>query len=195
MKQSNFQVNIGNVGVAVTLTGGMTTQNKLNRTLLNETAAQTQVEPNAKFIVEGVDHYKNLFSFSNNFNLKLKFQLIAQRKVEYENYRFKYPSLLAVVIESINVKVLDNQKVVGKFFYRFHVSEDLLISELAEIIKFKINSKIREDEDKLGPKDRILFFNNRLSMSDGQVIKELYEKSRENDGWLYIDFIVDSIVV
>ena len=64
MKQSNFQFNIGNVGVAGTLTGGMTTQNKLNRTLLNETAAQTQVETNGKFIVEGVDHYKNLFSFS-----------------------------------------------------------------------------------------------------------------------------------
>jgi len=84
---------------------------------------------------------------------------------------------------------------VGKFFYRFHVSEDLLVSELSEIMKFKINSKIREDEDKLGPKDRILFFNNRLSVSDTTVVKELYEKSRENDGWLYIDFIIDSIVV
>lgn len=135
-----------------------------------------------------------IFSLSVSI-AKFIFSPIAQRKVEYENYRFKYPSLLAVVIESINVKVLDKQKVVGKFFYRFHVSEDLLISELAEIIKFKINSKIREDEDKLGPKDRILLFNNRLSMSDGLVIKELYEKSRENDGWLYIDFIVDSIVV
>ena len=100
-----------------------------------------------------------------------------------------------MAIESINVKVLDNQKTVGKFFYRFHVSEDLLVSELAEIMKFKINSKIREDDDKLGPKDRILFFNNRLSMSETTVIKELYEKSRENDGWLYIDFIIDSIVV
>ncbi len=39
MKQSNFQVNIGNVGVAGTLNGGITTQNKLNRTLLTETAA------------------------------------------------------------------------------------------------------------------------------------------------------------
>ncbi len=100
-----------------------------------------------------------------------------------------------MAIESINVKVLENQKTVGKFFYRFHVSEDLLVSELAEIMKFKINSKIREDDDKLGPKDRILFFNNRLSMSETTVIKELYEKSRENDGWLYIDFIIDSIVV
>jgi hypothetical protein len=50
---------------------------------------------NSKFIVEGVDHYRNLFSFT-------------QRKVEYENYRFKYPSLLAVVIESINTKIIDN---------------------------------------------------------------------------------------
>jgi hypothetical protein len=40
-------------------------------------------------IREGVDHYKKLFSF-------------VQRKVEYENYRFKHPTLLAVVIESIN---------------------------------------------------------------------------------------------
>jgi Autophagy protein Atg8 ubiquitin like len=103
--------------------------------------------------------------------------------------------LLAVVIESINVKVIENQKVIGKFFYRFHVSEDLAVSELAEIIKFKINSKIREDEDKLGPKERILFFNNRLSVSETTVIKEVYEKCRENDGWLYLDFLIDSLVV
>ena len=68
---------------------------------------------------------------------------------------------MAVVIESINVKVIDNQKILGKFFYRFHVSEDLLMSELSEIMKFKINSKIRDEEDKLGPKDRLIFFNNR----------------------------------
>jgi hypothetical protein len=54
------------------------------------------------------------------------------------------------VLESINVKVIDNQKVIGKFFYRFHVSEDLQVSELAEIMKYKINTKIREEEEKLG---------------------------------------------
>ena len=43
------------------------------------------------------------------------FDVLAQRKVEYENYRFKYPSLLAVVIESINVKVVENQKMIGKW--------------------------------------------------------------------------------
>jgi hypothetical protein len=125
-----------------------------------------------------VDHYKTLFSFT-------------QRKVEYENYRFKYPSLLAVVIESINVKVLENQKIVGKFFYRFHVSEDLLMSELSEIMKFKINSKIREEDDKLGPKDRVIFFNNRQTVTETTIIKDVYERCRESDGWLFLDFIID----
>ena len=125
-----------------------------------------------------MDHYKTLFSFT-------------QRKVEYENYRFKYPSLLAVVIESINVKVLENQKIVGKFFYRFHVSEDLLMSELSEIMKFKINSKIREEDDKLGPKDRVIFFNNRQTVTETTIIKDVYERCRESDGWVFLDFIID----
>ena len=45
-------------------------------------------------IKEGEDHYKKLFTF-------------IQRKVEYENYRFKHPTLLAVVIESINTRITD----------------------------------------------------------------------------------------
>lgn len=67
---------------------------------------------------------------------------LAQRKVEYENFRFKHPTLLAVVIESINVKVIDNQRLIGRFFFRFHVSDDLTIGELSEIMKFKINAKL-----------------------------------------------------
>ncbi len=103
--------------------------------------------------------------------------------------------MLAVVVESINVKVIENQKIIGKFFYRFHVSEDMSIAELAEIIKFKLNTKIREDEDKLGPKERILFFNNRMSVSDTLIMKEFYEKFRESDGWVYIDFLIDTIII
>ena len=100
-----------------------------------------------------------------------------------------------MVVESINVKVIENQKIIGKFFYRFHVSEDMSIAELAEIIKFKLNTKIREDEDKLGPKERILFFNNRMSVSDTLIMKEFYEKFRESDGWVYIDFLIDTIII
>eukprot|EP00347_Sterkiella_histriomuscorum_P020340 403338183 len=147
---------------------------------LNATNDSADFYQNDKFILEGVDHYKSLFSFT-------------QRKVEYENFRFKYPTLLAVVIESINSQVIDNQKIIGKFFYRFHVSDDLTVGELAEIIKFKINAKIRDDDDKLAQKERILFFNNRLSCSEQLELKDVYEKMRETDGWLYLNFIIEQI--
>ena len=61
-----------------------------------------------------MDHYKKRFTF-------------IQRKVEYENYRFKHPTLLAVVIELINNKVTDNQRMFQNIYYRFHVSQDLSI--------------------------------------------------------------------
>ena len=47
-----------------------------------------------------------------------------------------------MVIESINSKVIDRQRLIGKFFFRFHVSDDLNIGELVEIMKFKVNAKI-----------------------------------------------------
>ena len=71
------------------------------------------------------------------------------------------------------------------------MSDDLTVGELAEIIKFKVNSRIEEEDFKLGPKERILFFNNRLSCSESLELKEVYDKMRESDGWLYLDFIIE----
>ncbi|CDW87988.1 UNKNOWN [Stylonychia lemnae] len=127
---------------------------------LYQSQESTEIFQIDKFISEGVDHYRNLFSF---------------------------------MIESINQQVIDNQKIIGKFFYRFHVSDDLTIGELSEIIKFKINSKIREEEEKLSQKERIIFFNNRLSCSETLELKEVYDKMRESDGWLYMDFLIEVI--
>ena len=79
--------------------------------------------------------------------------------MEYENFKFKHPSLLAVVIEHIETKVIDNQKLIGRFFFRFHVSDDLSIGELAEIMKFKINAKILNPSARLVARDRVVFFN------------------------------------
>ena len=76
----------------------------------------TRVQSDAK-ITEGIDHYKRLFSF-------------VQRKVEYENFRFKHPSLLALVVESINNRVTDKQRDFRNLYYRFHVSQDLTVKDL-----------------------------------------------------------------
>lgn len=67
--------------------------------------------------------------------------------------------MLAVVIESINTQVIDSQKLLGKFFFRFHVSDDITIGELCEIIKFKINVKITDPLQRLTSKEKLIFFN------------------------------------
>ena len=90
---------------------------------------RTQI-PSSNEPGEGIDHYKKLFSFSKLRHRNNLSFILAQRKVEFENFRFKHPSMLAVVIESINTKVIDTQRLIGRFFFRFHVSDDINIGEL-----------------------------------------------------------------
>ena len=54
----------------------------------------------------------------------------------------------------------------GRFFFRFHVSDDLTVGELAEIMKFKINAKIVNPVDRLTSKERVIFFNQRISIGE-----------------------------
>lgn len=126
----------------------------------------------------GEDHFKKLFTF-------------IQRKVEYENFRFKHPTLLAVVIESINSRITDRQRMFTKIFYRYHISQDLSIADLQDVIKFKINAYIDNHEDKISKKDKVIFFNENTSIASTSGLRELYISKREDDGWLYLDFIVE----
>mmetsp|Transcript_7491 Transcript_7491/g.12655 ORF Transcript_7491/g.12655 Transcript_7491/m.12655 type:complete len:150 (-) Transcript_7491:37-486(-) len=130
-------------------------------------------------IREGEDFYKKLFTF-------------IQRKVEYENFRFKHPSLVAVVIEAINTKITDNQRMFRHLFYRFHVSQDLSVKDLQETVKFKINSRIESSLDKISKKDKVIFFNENISVSEHLLLRDLYIEKREDDGWLYLDFLVEA---
>jgi len=113
--------------------------------------------------------------------------------VEFENFRFKHPSMLAVVIESINTQVIDKQKLLGKFFFRFHISDDITIGELCEIIKFKMNVKISDPLIRLTAKEKIIFFNQRISVSESMDIQSLYTSKHEDDGWLYLDFLIEEL--
>lgn len=75
-----------------------------------------------------------------------------------------------MVIESINNKVIERQRIIGKFFFRFHVSDDLNVGELCEIMKFKINAKIQDPTLRLNQKERIVFFNQRISVGESHDI-------------------------
>ena len=123
---------------------------QMQQSLLEQNKQGKRNDPPIK---EGEDHFKKMFTF-------------IQRKVEYENYSFKHPNLLAVVIESINQKVTDNQRMFTHLYYRFHVSQDLTIGDLAETIKFKMNCQIENHMDKISKKDKVIFFNENISISE-----------------------------
>ncbi len=89
------------------------------------------------------------------------------------------------------MKVIDNQRLIGRFYFRFHVSDDLTIGELSEIMKFKINAKLQNIQQRLFSRERVVFFNNRISVTDATEVQALYNKKREDDGWLYLDFIIE----
>ena len=71
------------------------------------------------------------------------------------------------------------------------MSDDITIGELSEIMKFKINGKISNPIDRLTTKERVVFFNQRISIGESQDVSRIYQQYREADGWLYLDFIVE----
>ena len=68
---------------------------------------------------------------------------------------------------------------------------DLSTGDLAEIIKFKMNCQIDNTLDKITKKDKVVFFNENISIMENSELRELYFQKSEEDGWLYLDFLVE----
>ena len=58
-------------------------------------------------------------------------------------------------------------------------------------MKFKLNTKIESGLDKISPKDSIILFNENISLNGATYLRDLYIDKREDDGWLYLDFIIE----
>ena len=48
--------------------------------------------------------------------------------------------------------------------------------------------------ERLTSKERVVFFNQRISVGESMDIQSLYNKYREDDGWLYLDFLVEELI-
>ena len=68
----------------------------------------------------------------------------------------------------------------------------MTIKDLQEILKFKLNSKIEDPSHKIMTKDRVVLFNDNVSMAGDSILRDLYVNRREDDGWLYLDFLIES---
>ena len=58
-------------------------------------------------------------------------------------------------------------------------------------MKFKINAKIQNMAVRLNSRERVVFFNERISVSENTEVQTLYNHKKEEDGWLYLDFIIE----
>ena len=68
----------------------------------------------------------------------------------------------------------DNQKNFRDLYFRFHVSQDLTIGDLQEVIKFKLNCKIDNPSQKIVVKDKVVLFNENISLLEGTGLRDLY---------------------
>ena len=60
-------------------------------------------------------------------------------------------------------------------------------------MKFKINVKISNPMERLTSKERVIFFNERISVSETADLLSMYNKHHEADGWLYLDFLIEEL--
>ena len=58
-------------------------------------------------------------------------------------------------------------------------------------MKFRMNSMIENNLDKISSKDKVVIFNDNISIASTTFLRDLYINKREDDGWLYLDFIVE----
>ena len=62
---------------------------------------------------------------------------------------------------------------------------------MSEILKFKMNCRIENHLDKISRKDKVIIFNENISLLETTDLRDLYIQKREDDGWMYLEFLVD----
>ena len=66
----------------------------------------------------------------------------------------------------------------------------LLKEKLMSIQRYRADD-LAELFDKITKNDKIVFFNENVSLSEYSELRDLYIQKREEDGWLYLDFLVE----
>ncbi len=119
----------------------------------------------------------NTMSSTSSFKKKHPFE---KRKEEADRILAKYPQRIPVICEkdarSKDIPNIDRQK--------YLVPDDLSVANFIYVIRKRI--KISPD------KNIYLFVNNKVLPASAQFISTLYEKYKDEDGFLYITYAGES---
>lgn len=112
------------------------------------------------------------WKYKNNNN-------IDKRILEFKKIKQKYPMRIPVIIEpnwnSKNLKVIDKSK--------YLVDNELTVAQLLIVIRKRV---------KIYPKEAIyLFFNNKFYPSS-ELLKNIYNTEKDEDGFLYTKYITEN---
>ncbi len=114
---------------------------------------------------------RNKSTFQTTFSFE-------KRKMESERIRLKHPNSIPIICEPVqhmfrssNVPVLDKHKYLVPFEITMH--------HFILIIRQKI---------KLPPQEAIFLFVNGKMFSNGSTMLDIYEKEKDKDGFLYVQY-------
>ena len=110
---------------------------------------------------------------------KYKNNNIDKRIIEFKKIKQKYPERIPVIIEpnweSKKLKVIDKSK--------YLVENDLTVAQLLFVIRKRVE---------LEPQEAIyLFFNNKFYPTS-ELIKNIYNTEKDEDGFLYVKYIMEN---
>ncbi len=110
---------------------------------------------------------------------KYKNNNIDKRIIEFKKIKQKYPARIPVIIEpnweSKKLKVIDKSK--------YLVENDLTVAQLLFVIRKRVE---------LEPQEAIyLFFNNKFYPTS-ELIKNIYNTEKDEDGFLYVKYIMEN---
>ena len=107
-------------------------------------------------------------NFKNNFNE-------TERKQEAQRILEKYPERVPIVVE----KKKDSDGIIDLDKHKYLVPKDMTLGQFVYVIRRRI---------KLKPEKAIFVFVNNVLPPVSQLISQLYEEHKDEDGFLYLTY-------
>lgn len=103
-----------------------------------------------------------------------------KRKTEFERIKKKYPDRIPVIVEKS--KIVDSTPNIDK--QKFLVPKDLTVGQFVYVIRKRI---------KLDPEKALFIFVNNTLPPNSALVSQIYDKHKEDDGFLTIVYSCESV--
>ena len=127
-----------------------------------------------------INNIKNIFIFNLMEFLYQKAKSLEERKAEFQNVMHSNPGKIAIICEKD-----PKSKIVNIEKSKFLISSDVSLSQFSLMIRKRL---------KLGKEEALFFLvNGKKSLTGDDTMQEVYDKYKQEDGFLYIAYASELI--